>query len=130
MRVVFDSNIFISALVIPGSKAEKAIKRIIEGTDSLILSKVIIDEVLTVLAKKFGSDREHISRTAIYIADLGEIINPSKKLKIVKDDPDNRILECAMSGKAELIVTGDKELLSLGKFQNIKIVSLRDYLIS
>jgi putative PIN family toxin of toxin-antitoxin system len=130
MRVVFDSNIFISALLIPGSKAEKAIARIIDGTDSLVLSKAIIDEVLTVLARKFGSDREHISRTALYIADLGEIINPLIKLKIVKDDPDNRILECAIEGKAGLIVTGDKELLSLGEFQNVRIVSLRDYLIS
>ncbi len=130
MRVVFDSNIFISALILPGSKAEKAITRIIEGTDSLVLSKAIIDEVLTVLARKFGSDREHISRTALYLADLGEIIRPSLKLKIVKDDPDNRILECAITGNAKLIVTGDKELLSLGEFKNIRIVSLKDYLIS
>jgi predicted nucleic acid-binding protein len=42
MRVVFDTNIFISALVIPGSQAEKALSRIIEGRDELVLSKDIV----------------------------------------------------------------------------------------
>lgn len=46
MRVVFDTNIFISALVIPGSLAEKAVLRIIEGKDDLVLSTDIIKEVL------------------------------------------------------------------------------------
>ncbi|MEN8263081.1 MAG: putative toxin-antitoxin system toxin component, PIN family [Nitrospirota bacterium] len=128
MRVVFDSNIFISALVIPGSKAEKAIARIIDGKDSLVLSKIIIDEILSVLSRKFSRDREAICRVAVYLSDLGEVIGPSKKLKILKDDPDNRILECAIAGKAVFIVTGDKEMLNLQEFQGVKIISLREYL--
>ena len=128
MRVVFDSNIFISALVIPGSKAEKAIARIISGKDSLVLSKIIVDEVLSVLSGKFSRDREAISRTAIYLTDLAEIVSPSKKIKVLKDDPDNRIIECAVAGKADFIVTGDKEMLNLKEFQGITIISLREYL--
>lgn len=128
MRVVLDSKIFISAFVIPGSQADKAIVRIIEGTDSLVLSKSIIAEVLTVLSRKFSRDREAISRIAIYLSDLGEIVSPSKKLKILKDDPDNRILECAITAKADVVVTGDKEMLDLKEFQGIKIISLREYL--
>ena len=128
MRVVFDSNIFISALVIPGSKAEKAIARIIDGKDSLVLSKIIIDEVLSVLSRKFSRDREAISRIAIYLSELGQIAGPSKKLRILKDDPDNRILECAIAGKVDLIVTGDKEMLNLKEFQGVRIISLREYL--
>ena len=53
MRVVFDTNIFVSALILPGSRAEQALTRIIEGTDHLILSKSILDELLGVLARKF-----------------------------------------------------------------------------
>ena len=128
MRVVFDSNIFISALVFPGSKAEKAISKIIEGRDRLVLSKVIIDEVLSVLAGKFSRDRESISRTAVFLSDLGEIVRPVKKIKILKDTPDNRILECAIAGKAGIIVTGDKEMLKLREFQGVKLVSLKEYL--
>jgi putative PIN family toxin of toxin-antitoxin system len=128
MRVVFDSNIFISALIIPGSQADKAIARIFEGIDSLVLSKAIIDEVLSVLARKFSRDREDISRTAIFLSELGKIVAPSKKLKVLKDDPDNRIFECAIAGKVGLIVTGDKEILNIKEFQGIRITSLKEYL--
>ncbi|GBD96648.1 MAG TPA: putative toxin-antitoxin system toxin component, PIN family [Nitrospirae bacterium] len=128
MRVVFDSNIFISALIIHGSRAEKAIVRIVNNQDILVLSKTIIDEVLSVLAKKFSRDREAISRVAVYLDELGDIVCPIKMLKIFRDDPDNRILECAVSGKADAIVTGDKEMLSLKEYKGIKIMTLRDYM--
>lgn len=128
MRVVFDSNIFISALVIPGSKAEKAIARIIEGKDRLVLSKAIIDEILFVLARKFSRNREAISHVAVYISDLGEITQPAKKIEVLNDDPDNRILECSLAGKADIIVTGDSEMLKLKEFQGIRIISLKEYL--
>jgi len=65
MRVVFDTNIFISALVIPGSRAEKALSRIIEGRDELVISKDIIKEVLSVLASKFGREREALSHRSV-----------------------------------------------------------------
>jgi putative PIN family toxin of toxin-antitoxin system len=130
MRVVFDSNIFISAFVVPGSKAEKAITRVINQKDRLVLSRFIIDEILSVLSGKFNRDREIISRTAIYLTDLAEVVTPSKKIRVLKDDPDNRILECAMAGNADCIVTGDKDMLSLKKYQDVKIISLSDYLKS
>jgi putative PIN family toxin of toxin-antitoxin system len=130
MRVVFDSNIFISAFVVPGSKAEKAITRVINQKDRLVLSRFIIDEILSVLSGKFNRDREIISRTAIYLTDLAEIVTPSKKIRVLKDDPDNRILECALAGNADCIVTGDKDMLSLKKYQDVKIISLSDYLKS
>lgn len=46
----------------------------------------------------------------------------------MKDDPDNRVLECAVAGRADVIVTGDKALLGLGGYHRVRIVSLRDYL--
>lgn len=128
MKVVFDTNIYVSAFVIPNSQAEKAVLKVIEGNDLLIISKEIIDEVLTVLSVKFSRDREAISHTALYLSDIAMIINPTKKIKIFKDDPDNRILECAVAGKANAIVTGDKEMLKLKEFEGIKIISLKDYL--
>ncbi len=65
MKVVFDTNIFVSALVIPGSQAEKAVLRIIEGHDVLLLSKEILDELLSILSSKFSRDKEEISRVAV-----------------------------------------------------------------
>jgi len=93
MRVVFDTNIFISALIFPGSKAEDALMRIIDGKDELVISHEIIDEVLTVLARKFSKDAEALSRVAVNLANLGELVRPAERLNILDDKPDNRILE-------------------------------------
>lgn len=128
MKLVFDTNIFISAFAIPHSKAEKAILRILEGSDSLLISKGIINEVLSVLSVKFHRDSEAVSHTALYLSDLARIVKPAKRIHILEDEPDNRVLECALHGKADAIVTGDKGILKLKEFEGIRIMSLREYL--
>ena len=128
MRVVFDTNIFISAFAIPGSQAEKAMLKIIEGVDILVISKEIISEVLSVLSLKFSRDREGLSHVAVILSELGELAKPTQKISIFKDDPDNRILECAIHGKADAIITGDKEMLRLREYSGIKIISLKEYI--
>lgn len=128
MRVVFDTNIFISAFVIPGSQAEKAILKIIESGDHLTISKEIIDEVLSVLSSKFSRDREAISQTAVYLSEVAELVRPMEIIRIFKDEPDNRIIECALKGKADVVVTGDKEMLKIKQFRGIRIISLKEYL--
>jgi putative PIN family toxin of toxin-antitoxin system len=128
MRVVFDTNIFISAFVIPGSQAEKGVLRIIEGRDVLLLSRGILDELLTVLSTKFSRDKEEISRVAVILSEMAEWVEPSEKIKVLTDEPDNRVLECGVSGKADAIVTGDKGLLRLREYERIKIISLKEYL--
>ncbi len=128
MRVVFDSNIFISALIFPGGKAEDAMMRIIDSEDTLVISHEIIDEVLTVLARKFSKDVEALSRVAVNLANLGELVSPDKRLNILDDEPDNRILECAVAGNAAVIVTGDKAMLMLKKHQHIRIITLSEFL--
>jgi putative PIN family toxin of toxin-antitoxin system len=128
MRVVFDTNIFISALVIPQSLAAKAMLRIIEGADILVISKDIIHEVLSVLSSKFSRDKEALSHVAVMLSELGELVKPIKKIKVFEDDPDNRILECAIHGKADVLVTGDKGMLQLREYEAIKIISLKEYI--
>ena len=130
MRVVFDTNIFISALVIPGCLAEKAVSRIIAGLDELAISPDIIKEVLSVLSAKFGREREAISHVAVILLELGELVRPDQRVRVFRDEPDNRILECAVFGKADRIVTGDKEMLRLKEVKGLKIASLREYLES
>jgi len=128
VRVVFDSNIFISALAIPGSQAEKAILRILSGHDTLLLSQKILDETLSTLANKFSRDIEALSRVAVNLTEMSEMITPRKKLRVLKDDPDNRILECAMEGDADFVVTGDKEMLRQKHYGGVRIITLREYL--
>jgi putative PIN family toxin of toxin-antitoxin system len=128
VRVVFDTNIFISAFATAGVQAQKAIDRVTVSNDRLLISKAIVDEVLNVLRRKFEHDSEGVARTAVLLAEMGEILATKQRLKLLKDDPDNRILECAVAGRADLIVTGDRELLALKEFEGTRIVSLRSYL--
>ncbi len=128
MRVVFDTNIFISALIFPGGMPEDALMRIIDGKDTLVISHEIIDEVLTVLARKFSKDAEALSRVAVNLSAVSELVTPSERLKVFDDEADNRILECAVAGRAEAVVTGDKAMLLLKKHRNIRIITLGEYL--
>jgi putative PIN family toxin of toxin-antitoxin system len=125
--VVFDSNIYISALVISGGQAERALFRILDGTDTLLISKTILDEVLATLARKFSRDPEALSQTAVILTEMAEVVKPEHTLNVLKDDPDNRVLECAEAGRADCIVTGDKTI-RLKQYRNIRLISLREYL--
>jgi predicted nucleic acid-binding protein len=63
------------------------------------------------------------------IAKVGEIVTPRFTLDVIREDPaDNRILECAVAGKADLIVSGDRHLLKLKSYEGISIVRPIDFL--
>jgi len=128
MRVVFDTNIFIAALVFPGGRGDAALQNILDSEDILILSTAIIKEVLSVLAAKFDRNQEELSRVAILLADIAETVKPDQRLAVLSDEPDNRILECAVEGKADAIVTGDKAMLALRMFEGTQILSMDAYL--
>jgi len=128
LRVVFDTNIFVSAFVLPGSRADAALMRVVDDIDQLVISKVIIDELLTVLARKFARDTDELARVAVFLSDLAEVVRPRGRIDVLQDEADNRILECARTGKVDVIVTGDKAMIELGSYRSINIVSLRDFL--
>ena len=128
MKVVFDSNILIAALLLPGGRAEAAVANILDGVDDLVISRPIIHEVLSVLASKFSRDKEELSRVAVVLGEMGQIVETSRRLSVLRDEPDNRILECAVEGNAEAIVTGDKAMLAIGEYEGIRLVTLADYL--
>ncbi len=128
MKVVFDTNVFVSALVFPGGDGERALLRVIAGEHTLLVSRAIVGELLEVLARKFARDREELARVAFFLQDLADTVEPTGQIDVLVDTPDNRILECAVAGEADLIVTGDKQMLTLGSYEGIRIARLRDYL--
>lgn len=128
MKVVFDTNVLVSALALPGGRGDAALRKIVDGEDFLALSKPILDELLGILGRKFAHDREALARVAVFLSELGEFVEPTVTLAILADEPDNRILECAVAAGAQAIVTGDKAMLSQHEHDGIRIISLREYL--
>jgi len=104
-----------------------AVVGILSGMDDMVLSPPILREILSVLSRKFSRDRKELSRVAVVLGEMGEIVDPSRRVAVFRDEPDNRILECAVEGKADGILTGDKAMLVLGEYQGIRLISLAEY---
>jgi putative PIN family toxin of toxin-antitoxin system len=102
----------------------------VEGRDELVISPDIIKEVPSVLSSRFGREREALSHVAVILLELGEWVRPHQRVRVFRNEPDNRILEWAVFGKADLIVTGDKEMLRVKEYMEVKIAGLRDYIES
>jgi putative PIN family toxin of toxin-antitoxin system len=128
MRVVFDTNVFISALVIPGSQGEHAFNLARQGRCELCTSVAILTETAGRLRAKFDQDKEDIKDALRQISRAARVVKPSRTIATVDDEADNRILECAVEARAALVVTGDRHLLRLKKFEGIPIVRLADFL--
>lgn len=128
MKVVFDTNIYVSALVLPGSRGEEALARIVDGRDRLAISKPILDELLGVLARKFSRHAEELARVAVFLDGLAEMVETAERTWVLSDEPDNRILECALAASADAVVTGDKGMLALGTWRGIEVLTLAAYL--
>ncbi|MGB9682650.1 MAG: putative toxin-antitoxin system toxin component, PIN family [bacterium] len=129
IRVVLDTNVYISAILF-GGKPEK-IRNLAKGGDiELLISEFIIGEIAQILRRKFGWENWKISETIDEIREISILIIPSLKISVVIEDPlDNRILECAVEGKAQYIVTGDKQhLLPLKEYKGINILSPSEFL--
>ncbi len=128
MRVVFDTNICISAFVIPGGNAERAYLAAIQGNFELCTSVAILTEMARKLEEKFGWEKERIAQLITSIADVAVVLKTTPRLKVLSGEPDNRILECASEAEADLLVTGDKHLLELEQYEDFIIVKLSAFL--
>jgi putative PIN family toxin of toxin-antitoxin system len=128
LKVVFDTNIFISAFVIPGGKAEAAYSHALKKDFTLYSSVAILTETAQKLREKFGWQQDKITSLLKTIAKVAVIIKAEPHLHHLADEPDNRVLECAEAVGADFIVTGDKHLLILKHFQNSNVVKLSDFL--
>lgn len=129
MKVVFDTNVLISVFLSDGVP-RKVFRRVLEGDVILLLSRPLMREFEGVISrKKFGFSKEEAARMTGLLWNVGCIIAPAKRINYIKEDPDdNRVLECAVAGKADYIVSGDRHLLGLEKFENIKIVKASQFL--
>jgi putative PIN family toxin of toxin-antitoxin system len=132
LRIFFDANILISAIVYNGNEL-KTIFRSLEEGHALVISEHIEEEILRVMLDKFPEHsrlfHEFISLAGFEIVQKEKYINKINDYKIVRDKHDRHVLACASSTKCELIITGDKDLLTLKKYDNVQIIKAKDLIV-
>lgn len=127
-KVVVDTNIFVSAHLISNGNPARVIDCWIEGEYVLLVSKSIVEEIIRVLHEK-GITTQKIEKLLFLLSKKTIMIASKEEIFVVKDDPsDNKFLECAVLGKANYIVSGDKHLLGLGEYEGIKILTPKEFL--
>lgn len=128
-RVVFDTNIYISAILFGGNPRqclELARDKIIQ----LYSSRKILLELAEKLRDKFHWQEDDIREVVAGVLVFTELVKPTRTVSVIKEDPDdNMILECAEAANAEVIISGDrKHLLSLKNYRSISIISAKQFL--
>ena len=121
--VTLDTNIYVSALEFGGVGA-RLLGMARAGMIGIDVSDAILDELVAVLRDDFAWEAYRLHFAREQLAKLGNLVTPKKAIDAIKEDPDdNRILECALEGGSEFIVTSDKDLLRLSEYGNIRIVT-------
>lgn len=123
--MVFDTNIYISGFLFKGGIPSRLLDLARDKKFSLYVSPEILEEIRDVLKIKFELNLQEIDRLIRWIEGAAEIVYPDQKIQLIKkDEPDNRILECALSTSSQFLVTGDKQnLLNLKHSFQFKIIS-------
>ncbi len=131
-RFVCDVNVIISAVLIPGSKPDRALRKA-QDLGQLLVSESIWLELEQVLARpKFNRYTTPEERND-FLVDLSEtvqFIDVTEQINECRDPKDNKYLELALSGQAECIVTGDDDLLVLNPWRGIEILTVQEFLAS
>jgi len=126
LRVVLDTNILVSAFFWEGHERKILIKCKKRKLNSII-SIDILNELEKVLKTKFKVPVNKIRDYSKEILYFSEIVFPLGELDIIKEDPtDNIILETAIIGKANILITGNKHLLKLKQYKSVKILQAKD----
>lgn len=129
-RIVVDTNALVSRLLLPSSVPGQAVRKAVDN-GILLLSEATMNELADVLARqKFDryislEDRQQFLRL---LGRLGELIPTVYPVHECGDPKDDKFLEVALNGKADLIVTGDADLLALHPWRDINVLSPADYL--
>lgn len=135
MKITVDTNVLISSSFWLGN-SDKIIEMAESGKIELILSQDIIEEFVRVLGydeikDKVREKELEMRRSVEKLISISTIVFPSNTIDIIKDDlKDNIILECAVEGMADYIISYDKHLLKLREFNGIKIVTPEEFLNS
>lgn len=129
MKVVIDTNIFVSSFF--GGNPKKIIDLWKEEKITLCLSRAILDEYIDVLGRIGLKDEQELEELLSFFSKGFNILFTTKtpELNIVRNDPDdNKFIECAAALKADVVISGDKDVLAVKEYMGIKILTPQGFL--
>jgi putative PIN family toxin of toxin-antitoxin system len=126
-RCVLDTNIWISAWLTPEGNCERLARAAENKILESLTCRTVLEEIDTVLRNKLKMPDKAIAERLRFVLGYSRLVEPAARISAVKGcEADNRILECAVKGRADIIVTGDRgHLVPLKNFQGIKILTPR-----
>jgi len=128
MRIVIDTNVIASAIFF-GGKPRKLVEHVFNGAVTAVASPEIIEEykaTVDYLIDKYKG--REIGAALTQIATHIEVISVSRKVKVCRDPDDDKFIACAAEGRCLYIVSGDKDLQSIGRYENITVVTVSEFL--
>jgi uncharacterized protein len=128
MIAVFDTNVLIAAIITEGI-CSKLLHRARIGEFSLISCPFIMKELRRILSKKFRLSHEELALAIEPMSEaISQVIEHSLKITdICRDTDDDNIIACAVTARANYLVTGDSDLLEIKSYKDIKIITPRDF---
>jgi putative PIN family toxin of toxin-antitoxin system len=130
-RVVFDTNVLISAILSEGTPSWLLRKGMLDEF-TIVTSDLLLREFETVMQRpkfKINNNDNEVYRTVQVLMQVADFVMVTSKFNVVERDfKDNMVLETAYDGKADFIVSGDDHLLSLKSFRGISIISVKEML--
>lgn len=127
MRVLLDTNVLASATLF-GGIPRSILERGIRGEVDLVTSPALMDELEEVLLRKFGFPAEAARQVRAELELVADVVRPRVVPRALRDPDDDEVLAAAHAGEAEVIVTGDLDLLELGSHRGVQILTPRDFL--
>jgi putative PIN family toxin of toxin-antitoxin system len=128
IKVVLDTNVIVSGFNFPKSNPGRILTLVASGEITNFVSKPILEETKRILADSFSWTREEVEEAEFWLKTFSKAVNPKVRLTVIADEPDNRILECAVAGKADFIISGDHHPTDLKNYQGIKIINPTTFL--
>lgn len=129
MRIVLDTNVIVSAVIF-GGKPREVLERCIRGRHQLVTCAAIVGEIEAVLTRpKFGFSLDAARMITTELLQIAELAEPKRIPAVIADDPDDDVvLACAVAGKADAIVSGDRHLKTLAIYRKIPIYDAAGFL--
>ena len=128
MRVVLDTNVIISATLIRGGKEDQIVRAWQRGVFELVLSPPILEEMGQALfyekLRKFRwMTVEEVAELLQALAQGSMVVSGRSKVKASRDPDDNKFVAAAIEAEARFVVTGDRDLLALRRYRNVRMIT-------